>query len=398
MTLRGKNILLGVSAGIAAFKIPQLIRLLKKDGAYVQVILTPGAKDFVTPLTLSTVSKNPVFSEFYRENGQWNNHVSFALWADCFVLAPATMNTLAKMTNGICDNLLMATYFSLKNKPCFFAPAMDLDMYKHFANQNNISKLKESGALELPAQKGELASSLEGIGRMMEPEEILENLRLYFEKQLPLQGKRCLVSAGPTRESIDPVRYIGNRSSGKMGVAIAQALRQKGAEVILVHGPIHKNLSLDGLKTISVTSAIEMDQAIQSIYDSCDLVVMAAAVADYRVDNIASQKIKKTKQNLTLNLVKNPDILAALGKKKKHQILVGFALETDNEVTNAHKKMKEKNLDFIVLNNPNHAGAAFDHDTNEVSLLFPDGEKMKISKTLKSEIAKTIVQQLEKLI
>ncbi len=394
MRLRRKNVLVGISAGIAAYKIPVLIRLLKKEGAEVRVITTSEAQNFVTPLTLSTLSGNPVLSEFYEKNGSWNNHVELALWSDIFLLAPATLNTLAKMAHGICDNLLLATYFSMKKGKIYFAPAMDLDMYKHDSTTKNIQMLIKTGAVELPAQNGKLASGLSGFGRMMEPSEIIQKIIDHQLDSLPLKGQKCLVSAGPTYEPIDPVRYIGNYSSGKMGVAIANALFNKGASVTLVHGPIDKNLVLSGLELRPIQSAEEMQFAMEAEFDKADIVIMAAAVADYRPKNVGQEKMKKSKTEISLELVKNPDILLNLGKRKKSQILVGFALETQDEFENAKKKMIGKNLDFIVVNNPKNEGAGFEHNTNQVSIIFPNDKIKEVPKSQKSEIAEIIVDEI----
>jgi phosphopantothenoylcysteine decarboxylase/phosphopantothenate--cysteine ligase len=350
--LSGKKILLGVSGGIAAYKTAHLVRLFIKAGAHVQVIMTPASKDFITPLTLSTLSKNQVYSDFFNEEDKeamWNNHVDLALWADLFIIAPATANTMSKMANGNCDNLLIATYLSAKC-PIYFAPAMDLDMYKHPSTLFSFSKLEKFGNIIIPAEKGELASGLSGEGRMAEPENIVSFLENDLLSKLPLKGKKILITAGPTYEAIDPVRFIGNHSSGKMGYDIASEAANMGAEVILVSGPSHQSLKNDSIQLIKVVSAQEMYDVCLANFENIDVAIAAAAVADYRPKDIATQKIKKQETNLTIELEKTQDILATLGKKKKNQFLIGFALETENEVEHAKNKIKNKNLDLIVLN------------------------------------------------
>lgn len=338
--LSGKKILVGVSAGIAAYKTPFLVRLFVKAGAEVKVVMTPSSKDFVTPLTLSTVSKNEVFSAFTIEendNAIWNNHVELALWADIFVIAPATANTISKMANGICDNLLLATFLSAKC-PVYYAPAMDLDMYKHKSTQENFKKLASFETIQIPAGFGELASGLIGEGRMAEPEEMVAFIENDILKKLPLRNKKVLVTAGPTYEAIDPVRFIGNHSSGKMGFEIAQAAANLGAEVILVSGPTHYTTSNKQIKYISVISAQQMYDACHQYFEEIDIAILSAAVADYRPKIVATQKIKKATATLHIELEPTKDILASLGAIKKNQILVGFALETENEVENADRK------------------------------------------------------------
>lgn len=369
--LSGKKILLGVSGGIAAYKTAHLVRLFIKAGAHVQVVMTPASKDFVTPLTLSTLSKNPVHSSFYNdedENAMWNNHVELALWADFMIIAPATANTLSKMANGNCDNLLIATYLSSKC-PVYFAPAMDLDMYKHPSTLDSFTKLKKFGNTIIPAEKGELASGLSGEGRMAEPENIISFIENDVASKLPLKGKKILITAGPTYEAIDPVRFIGNHSSGKMGFDIAKIAAQNGAEVILVSGPTNLSLNHSFVKIIHVKSAEEMYNACHEVFDMVDVTIAAAAVADYRPKNIASQKIKKSDATLVIELEKTKDILASLGEKKKNQFLIGFALETENEIEHAKLKIQKKNLDLIVLNSLNDKGAGFGHDTNKVTFI-----------------------------
>lgn len=369
--LSGKKIILGISGGIAAYKTASLVRLFIKAGAQVQVIMTPSAKDFVTPLTLSTLSKNPVHSSFYKEeeeNALWNNHVELALWADLMIIAPATANTLSKMANGNCDNLLIATYLSAKC-PVYFAPAMDLDMYKHPSTINTFKALNQFGNTIIPAESGELASGLSGEGRMAEPENIISFLEADLEQQLPLKGKIILITAGPTYESIDPVRFIGNHSSGKMGFDIAECAAKKGAKVILVAGPTHLKTENTSISLIRVVSAQQMYEVCHKHYDQVDVAIAAAAVADYRPKNIATQKIKKAAQNLTIELEKNQDILASLGAIKKSQFLIGFALETENEIENAKQKIEKKNLDLIVLNSLQDEGAGFGKPTNKITFI-----------------------------
>ena len=369
--LSGKKILLGISGGIAAYKTASLVRLFIKAGAHVQVIMTPASKDFVTPLTLSTLSKNPVHSSFYNqddENEKWNNHVELALWADLMVIAPATANTLSKMTNGICDNLLIAAYLSAKC-PVYFAPAMDLDMYKHPSTIANFSSLTQFGNVIIPAESGELASGLSGEGRMAEPENIVAFIEADLNSKLPLKGKKLLITAGPTYEAIDPVRFIGNHSSGKMGFDIALSAANFGASVILVSGPTNCKVSNPLIKVISVISAEEMYVACHQFYADVDVAIAAAAVADYKPKNVAQQKIKKAADNFTIELEKTKDILASLGEQKKNQFLIGFALETENEIENAKLKIQKKNLDLIVLNSLQDQGAGFGKPTNKVTFI-----------------------------
>lgn len=369
--LRGKNILLGVSGGIAAYKTASLVRLFIKAGAHVQVVMTPASKDFITPLTLSTLSKNPVHSSFYNEedeNAVWNNHVELGLWADFMVIAPATANTMAKMVSGNADNLLVATYLSAKC-PVYFAPAMDLDMYKHPSTLESFNKLISYGNIMIPAESGELASGLSGEGRMAEPENIVAFIEKDITGKLPLRGKKMLITAGPTYEAIDPVRFIGNHSSGKMGYDIALAAANAGAEVILVSGPTHLKVSHPQIEVVMVQSAAEMYEACHAHFAGVDVAIAAAAVADYRPKTVAPQKIKKAEATLTIELEKTKDILASLGEAKKSQYLIGFALETENEVENAKAKITKKNLDLIVLNSLNDEGAGFGKDTNKVTFI-----------------------------
>ncbi len=369
--LNGKKILLGISGGIAAYKTASLVRLFIKAGAHVQVIMTPASKDFITPLTLSTLSKNPVFSSFYNqddENEKWNNHVELALWADLMVIAPATANTLSKMANGTCDNLLIAAYLSAKC-PVYYAPAMDLDMYKHPSTIANFFSLTQFGDTIIPAESGELASGLSGEGRMAEPEHIVAFIEADLESRLPLKGKKILITAGPTYEAIDPVRFIGNHSSGKMGFDIALSAANLGASVILVTGPTHCKAMNPLIKVIPVVSAQEMYDACHQYYADADVAIAAAAVADYKPKNVALQKIKKSADDFTIELEKTKDILASLGEIKKNQFLIGFALETENEIENAKLKIQKKNLDLIVLNSLQDSGAGFGKATNKVTFI-----------------------------
>ncbi|WP_281637811.1 bifunctional phosphopantothenoylcysteine decarboxylase/phosphopantothenate--cysteine ligase CoaBC [Flavobacterium marginilacus] len=372
--LSGKKILLGITGGIAAYKTASLVRLFIKAGAHVQVIMTPASKDFITPLTLSTLSKNPVFSEFYNsdeKNEQWNNHVELGLWADIMVIAPATANTLSKMANGLCDNLLLACYLSAKC-PIYFAPAMDLDMYIHPSTAESFAALKAFGNTMIPAENGELASGLSGEGRMAEPENIVSFLEADLESKLPLKGKKILITAGPTYEAIDPVRFIGNHSSGKMGFDIAQSAANLGASVILISGPTHCWINNPLVQVVRVVSAQEMYDACHLYYQDIDVAVAAAAVADYKPKNIANQKIKKAADDFTIELEKTKDILASFGEFKKKQFLIGFALETENEIENAKAKIQKKNLDLIVLNSLQDEGAGFGKPTNKVTFIDKD--------------------------
>ncbi|WP_158209280.1 bifunctional phosphopantothenoylcysteine decarboxylase/phosphopantothenate--cysteine ligase CoaBC [Myroides phaeus] len=394
--LSGKKILLGVTGGIAAYKTAALVRLLIKAGAEIQVIMTPASHQFVTPFTLSTLSKKPVYTKFFNagdEGGTWNNHVDLALWADFMIIAPATANTLAKMANGICDNLLMAIYLSAKC-PVFVAPAMDLDMYVHPSTDRNINLLTSYGNIIIPAEEGELASGLVGKGRMAEPEHILDFIDAHFNTSLPLRGKKILITAGPTYEPIDPVRFIGNHSSGKMGFDIAMEAATKGAEVVLVSGPTNQKISHPLVKVISILSAKEMYAACHEYFESVDAVVAAAAVADYRPKHVADQKIKKNSEEFVIEMDKNPDILASLGAIKKKQFLVGFALETQNEVEHAKQKIVKKNLDLIVLNSLNDKGAGFGKPTNKVTFIDKDFNLEPMELKLKEEVAIDIVQKI----
>ena len=394
--LQGKKVLLGVCGSIAAYKAAHLIRLLTKSGAEVRVIMTASASDFITPLTLSTLSNYPVSSEFTHDkaSGLWNSHVEMGLWADLFLIAPASANSLAKAAQGICDNYLQAVYLSARC-PVWWAPAMDLDMWQHPSTQSNIQKLESYGNRILDPGTGLLASGLEGKGRMMEPEQMAEVLQQYFKVSGKLTGKKIIVTAGPTYEPIDPVRFIGNRSSGKMGYAIAEELAKEGAEVYLVSGPspmksVHKSIVLH-----QVESASQMKDQVLLYFDQCDAAIFSAAVADYTPETVADQKIKKKENRFAIDLVKTTDIAAACGAKKKSgQFLVGFALETEQEEANALKKMSAKKQDMIVLNSLRDAGAGFSGDTNKISIYTSAGEKIEFALKSKSEVAKDIVQKI----
>ncbi|MDI9312586.1 MAG: bifunctional phosphopantothenoylcysteine decarboxylase/phosphopantothenate--cysteine ligase CoaBC [Limnohabitans sp.] len=368
----GKKILIGVCGGIAAYKITFLIRLLIKEKAFVKVIMTPSAKNFISPLTLSALSKNPVYEKYFdTDDGSWHNHVELALWADMFVIAPATASTIGKMAHGISDNLLLVTYLSARC-PVFICPAMDLDMYKHPAIEKNLDILKKNGNTVLAAQDGELASGLVGIGRMQEPEDIFQKIKNFFSASKRLSQKRVLITMGPTQESLDPVRFISNHSTGKMGFEIAKAFLSEGAEVKVVSGPT--NISMDNISVTKVRSALEMLQAVQKDFEVYDIIIFAAAVADYRPKEIAPEKIKKNTEEMHITMVKNPDIAAIMGShKREKQILIGFALETENEIKNAYEKMLKKNLDYIVLNSLKDLGAGFSHDTNKITIIEKTG-------------------------
>jgi phosphopantothenoylcysteine decarboxylase/phosphopantothenate--cysteine ligase len=394
--LSGKKIILGVSGGIAAYKTASLVRLFIKAGAHVQVIMTPASKDFVTPLTLSTLSKNPVHSTFYNENdenAQWNNHVELGLWADLMIIAPATANTLSKMVNGNCDNLLIATYLSAKC-PVYFAPAMDLDMYKHASTISSFNTLRHFGNVIIPAESGELASGLSGEGRMAEPENIISFLEADLLSKLPLKGKKILITAGPTYESIDPVRFIGNHSSGKMGFDIANRAANLGADVILVSGPTHLKVENNAIKVIKVISAQEMFFACHEYYNDVDVAIAAAAVADYKPKDVAEQKIKKNDANFSIELEKTKDILASLGEIKKNQFLIGFALETENEIENAKLKIQKKNLDLIVLNSLQDKGAGFGKPTNKITFIDKNFNIEPMELKSKEEVAVDILNKV----
>lgn len=397
MALKGKKILLAISGGIAAYKMNYLVRDFVKKGAEVKVILTPSAENFVTKVTLSTLSKNAVYSDFYDQNGTWNSHVELALWADVLLVAPCTANTLAKMVHGICDNLVIATYMSAK---ClvFIAPAMDLDMYAHPSTKENLEKAERFGHHIIPAEFGELASGLEGQGRLAEPETILQKIEDFFAQSLPqshsLDGKTVLITAGPTYEAIDPVRFIGNHSSGKMGFSLAEEAVRRGAKVILISGPTSQKADHKNIEIHRVTSAKEMYDEVFKYYEKVDIAIASAAVADYAPKIVAKEKIKKSEEEFTIELVKNPDILKTMGEKKTHQFLVGFALETQNEEENAKSKLQKKNLDMIVLNSLRDEGAGFQKDTNKVKILT-HSEQKEFSLKSKDEVAKDILDFVE---
>ena len=388
--------LLGITAGIAAYKTASLVRLFIKLDAEVQVIMTPASKDFITPLTLSTLSKKPVHSTFYdkeEENELWNNHVDLGLWADIMVIAPATANTLSKMTNGVCDNLLLATYLSSKC-PVYFAPAMDLDMYIHSSTKNNLEKLQSYGNTMIPVTSGELASGLVGEGRMAEPTDIVTFIENDILNKLPLKGKKLLLTAGPTYEAIDPVRFIGNHSSGKMGFEIAKTAANLGAEVILISGPSAQTIQHSFVKRVDVNSAQEMYTEVHKYFKEADVAILSAAVADYRPKYVANQKIKKKETTLQLTLEKTKDILASLGEIKEHQFLVGFALETNNELENATGKLKKKNLDLIVLNTLQDKGAGFATNTNKITIIDKDLSKKTFELKSKEAVAEDIMNEI----
>ena len=390
--MKGKRILVGITGGIAAYKIAFLIRLLKKQGAEVKCIMTPASSDFIAPLTIATLSENPVYIDFWnKQNGQWTNHVELGIWPDVFLIAPLTANTLSKLANGYCDNLLTATYLSAKC-PVVVSPAMDLDMYAHNTTSTNLNKLASFGVHILPAEEGELASGLVGKGRMVEPEAIVNYLNEFFRTQDQFLNKRVLITAGPTYEYIDPVRFIGNFSSGKMGYEIANEFLNRGAKVILVTGPTKEELTHPNLTLIRVTTAVEMLEYVQLHWLNCDVGVFSAAVADYRPEVVANIKIKKNKDKLTINLVKNPDILAWAGKNKTtDQYLVGFALETNDAIEYGRNKLNNKNLNAVVINSLSDKGAGFGGDTNKISILTSDNKLQDFELKTKSEVANDIV-------
>jgi phosphopantothenoylcysteine decarboxylase/phosphopantothenate--cysteine ligase len=395
MSLSGKKILIAVSGGIAAYKIHFLIRDFVKKGAEVQVIMTPDAEHFVTKLSISTLSKKPVYTDFYGDNGTWNSHVEMALWAEVMIVAPCTANTLAKMVNGMCDNLVIATYMSAKC-PVFIAPAMDLDMYVHPSTKQNLELAEDFGHIVIPAESGELASGLIGQGRMAEPETIAKTVEDFFSlnNRKMLEGKTVLITAGPTYEAIDPVRFIGNHSSGKMGFSLAEEAAKRGAKVILISGPSSQTINNKNVDLHKVTSAKEMLAKVFEFYDKTDIGIASAAVADYAPRDVAKEKIKKDDDNLTIELVKNPDILKTMGEKKTHQFLVGFALETQNEEENAKGKLAKKNLDMIVLNSLRDEGAGFKNDTNKIKI-FTKTEKKEFDLKSKDDVAKDILDFVE---
>ena len=390
--LKGKHIVLGISGGIAAYKSAMLLRLFIKAGAEVQVVITPNGKEFITPATLAALSGKPVVSEFFAANtGEWHSHVDLGLWADLMVVAPATACTIGKMANGIADNMLVTTYLSAKEQ-VMVAPAMDLDMYRHPSTQRNLETLRRDGVIIIEPASGELASGLVGKGRMEEPEGILKRVEEYFSKQQTLKGKRVVVTAGPTYENIDPVRFIGNYSSGKMGFALAEEFASRGAEVTVVAGPVSLKLDNPDIKRVDVTSAKEMHKACLEAAENADCVVLAAAVADYAPESVAESKIKREKTgDMTLRLVKNPDIAADLGRNKGSKVLVGFALETDHEEENAKGKLERKNLDWIVLNSLRDPMAGFMKDTNRVKIIGRGGETLDFPAKSKREVAADIV-------
>lgn len=390
------NILLGLSGSIAAYKAAHLTRLLVKSNAEVQVLMTESARAFISPLTLSTLSKRPVFTEVVSDES-WNNHVELGLWADAYIIAPATANTLAKLANGICDNMLGAVYLSARC-PVFVAPAMDLDMWRHPATRKNIQTLEAHGVRIIPVGYGELASGLVGEGRMAEPEDIVAFVKAQLEKKAnapSLAGKKALVTAGPTHEALDPVRFLGNHSTGKMGIALAESLAALGAEVTLVLGPTDLRPANPAIKLLPVVSAEEMYKACEPVFPSSDIVILAAAVADYRPKTVSDVKIKKKEGEMNLELVKTIDIAATLGKtKRENQVFVGFALETNDEASNAQKKLDSKNFDFIVLNSMRDAGAGFGHDTNKIRILRRDGTQTEFPLKAKSAVAEDIIEEI----
>lgn len=396
--LGSKRILLGITGGIAAYKTTFLTRLLIKAGAEVRIVMTPASADFVSPLTLATLSRNEVLSSFVRdEDGSvnWNNHVDLGLWADIMLIAPATANTLSMMASGACDNLLLACYLSAKC-PVFVAPAMDLDMYKHPSTQKSLKTLQGYGNSIIPAESGELASGLLGEGRMAEPETIVAHLQTALRAGKPFLGKKVLITAGPTYEAIDPVRFIGNHSSGKMGYALAEVALAMGAEVTLVSGPTALTVSDPQIRVVPVVSASEMYTEVHRYFQEMDIVIGAAAVADYRPEHPAAEKLKKTGDTMQVNLVRNPDIIGSLGREKTGQYLVGFALETENELDYAKKKLQEKNLDAIILNSLRDSGAGFGSDTNKVTFIDKNSEITPFELKTKAEVARDLLHEIHK--
>jgi len=395
--LSGKKILLGVTGSIAAYKAAHIVRALIKSNAEVKVIMTESACDFITPLTLSTLSKKPVAIEFIKdeESGEWENHVDWGIWADLMLIAPCSANTLSKLVNGNCDNLLLATYLSAKC-PVWIAPAMDLDMFAHFSTQENLAKLNENDVYIIEPTSGELASGLEGKGRMEEPEEIHDQIVAHFNPKSNLNGKQIIITGGPTYEAIDPVRFIGNHSSGITGVLLAEACAKRGAQVILVTGPTRFKTSSANIKVIPINSANEMLAAVQANWNECQIGIFSAAVADYRPAQPADQKIKKKTDAITIELVKNPDILAWAGAhKKEDQYLVGFALETENEIENGRGKLARKNLNLLILNSLNDKGAGFGHSTNKVTFIKPNNNLINFELKNKSDVAEDILNEIE---
>ncbi len=399
--LEGKKIVLGITGSIAAYKACYLIRALVKRGAEVQVVITPAGKEFITPITLSALTQKPVVSEFFSQrDGTWNSHVALGLWADAMLIAPCTASTLGKMANGVADNMLITTYLSMK-APVFIAPAMDLDMYAHPSTQQNLQRLRSFGNHIIEPQSGFLASGLEGKGRMKEPEDIVDDLDAFFESQassLSLSGRHILITAGPTYEKIDPVRFIGNYSSGKMGFALAEECASRGAEVTLVAGPVSMKTEHANIHRVDVESCRQMFSAATNAFPTCHAAILCAAVADFRPSEIAEQKIKRVGQNLDIHLVPNPDIAAELGRmKSKHQVLVGFALETNDEVHNAESKLEKKNLDFIVMNSLRNKGTCFQSDENQISILSKTGQR-DYEKKSKRAVASDIVDELSRVL
>lgn len=397
MNLQGKRILVGVTGSIAAYKTAILTRLLIKSGAEVQLVATTSALDFITPLTLATLSKRPVLSDFFeKKSGQWHNHVELGLWADLFLVAPLSANTLSKLAQGACDNLLTATYLSCRC-PVMLAPAMDLDMYQHPSVRANLEKVASFGNVVLEAESGELASGLSGQGRMMEPEHILERVFDFFNTKKEFGGKKVLITLGPTQEALDPVRFLSNHSSGKMGLALSQAFQAAGADVYVVAGPVALNLEGQGFQVERVTTATEMYEVTKGLHGQMDAVVFAAAVADFRPESPASQKIKKQGEELPLRLVPNVDIAFEMGKmKKKGQVHVGFALETEQEEANAKAKLVRKNFDLVVLNSATQEGVGFKHDTNQVRIFHKNGQVVQSALLPKLDIARLIVEEVKK--
>lgn len=403
MRLQGKHIVLGICGGIAAYKSVYLLRLLVKEGAEVQVVITPAGKEFITPVTLSALSGKPVISEFFTANtGEWHSHVDLGTWADLMVIAPATASTIGKMANGIADNMLVTTYLSAK-EPVMIAPAMDLDMFAHPSTKRNLETLRGDGVVILDSPGGELASGLTGKGRMLEPEDILEEIVVFFNKETAnkdFSGVRVLITAGPTHEKIDPVRFIGNHSSGKMGIALAEEFRKRGAEVTLICGPVGEvSLEKENIDFVRVETALEMKEAVDTRYGDCDVAVFAAAVSDYRAAHVSDSKVKRENiPEIILKLISNPDIAKEMGKKKKpKQINVGFALETDNGVENAKRKLSQKNLDLIILNPANEKGAGFNADTNRITLISEENKARELPLMTKKECAREIADAISAL-
>lgn len=395
-TLKGKHIVLGITGGIAAYKSAHLLRLLVKRGAEVQVVITPNGKEFITPATLAALSGKPVVSEFFSANtGEWHSHVDLGLWSDLMVVAPATASSIAKMANGVADNMLITTYLSSK-APVMVAPAMDLDMWAHPSTQRNIATLRRDGVIIIEPSSGELASHLVGKGRMEEPERIVEEVERHFARKQSLRGRKILVTAGPTYEDIDPVRFIGNHSSGKMGFALAEAAARRGAEVVLVAGPVSiPGPTAPGVRRIDVRSAVQMLEAVEAEREGCHCAILAAAVADYAPETVATRKIKRSEmETMELRLKRNPDIAATLGRSKGDMKLVGFALETDHEVENALEKMRRKNLDAIVLNSLNDKGACFNSPSNKVTIIHSDGTLRAYPLKGKEEVAEDILDTI----